>query len=190
MPGSMATAAPNPASRLYSAKAEIDDFMRRFLTFAKTDNAAARTAPKIVLRDGSLTSADLTGALEKLDILCSRLDVEATNMIQIEIQNEALRSLHQDRLRRHTQTLQDLVTLRVTLEDRCRDLELRLRVATTTRIGGRLGAAKLKRMMSKGKRVPHCLRCKPRGRPEPAPHSGSELVPPNSVSTDLQPTLA
>ena len=175
MPGSLATAAPDQGSRLYSAKAEIDDFMRRFLTFAKTDNAAARTAPKIVLRDGSLTSVDLTGALEKLDILCSRLDVEATNLIQIEIQNEALRSLHQDRLRRHTQTLQDLVTLRVTLENRCRDLEVRLRVATATRVGVRLGTAKSKRMLGKSKRVPHRLGCKPRAKPDLAPHPGIAL---------------
>jgi hypothetical protein len=151
MAGSTARTAPGQDSRFASARAEIDDFMRRFLAYAKTDNAAARAAPKIVLRDGQLTSADLTKALEKLDILCSRLDVEATNVIQIEIQNEALKSLHQDRVRRHAQTLQELEKARLSFETRCRELELRLRVAT--KVGGRLGPAKLTRLLEREKRT-------------------------------------
>ena len=153
MGGSIATTAPDQGSRLYSAKAEIDDFMRRFLTFAKTDNAAVRAIPKVVPRDGTLTVADLTSALEKLDLLCSRLDIEATNVIQIEIQNEALRSLHQDRMRRHAQTLKDLAELRLSLEARCRNLELRLRLATTIGPGGRLRAQKVSRLLKRENRV-------------------------------------
>ena len=153
MNGSIATTAPDRGYQCYSAKAEIDDFMRRFLTFAKTDNAVARTAPKMVLRDGSLTSTDLKMALEKLDILCSRLDVDATNIIQMGIQNEALRSLHDDRMRHHARTVQDLTHLRLALESRCRDLEVRLRIATGTRAGGRLGAAKLTRMIKQKERA-------------------------------------
>ncbi len=153
MGGSTASTAQDPDSRLYSAKAEIDDFMRRFLTYAKSDNAAARTTPKVVLRDGILETADLKGALEKLDTLCSRLDVEATNVIQIEIQNEALRSLHQDRMRRHAQTLKELADLRFALESRCRDLEARLRAATASRFGRCLGDAKLTRMIEREERI-------------------------------------
>lgn len=162
MGGSAATTAQDHSSRHYSAKAEIDDFMRRFLTFAKTDNVAARTEPKIGLRDGALTSADLTGALEKLDIMCSRLDIASTNAVQIEIQNEALRSLHQDRIRNHAQVLQDLSDKRLALESRCRDLELRLKTTTSTNLGRYLGAAKLSRILERDERI---SRCKPKPRP-------------------------
>ena len=161
MGGSMASAALESDSRHYSAKAEIDDFMRRFLSYAKTDNAAATTTPKVELLDRAVTSIDLADALEKLDIMCSRLDIASTNAVQIEIQNEALRSLHQGRIRNHAQVLQDLSDKRLALESRCRDLELRLKTATSTNLGRYLGTAKLSRMLKRDGRI---SRCKPKPR--------------------------
>ncbi|MGI3903706.1 MAG: hypothetical protein ACRYGP_14535 [Janthinobacterium lividum] len=175
MGGSAATTAQDQGSRPYSAKAEIDDFMRRFLTFAKSDNAVARTTPKVVLRDGILDSADLKGALEKLDTLCSRLDVEATNVIQIEIQNEALRSLHQDRMRRHAETLKELADLRLALESRCSDLEVRLRAATAGRNGRGLGGAKVSRMTQREKRITRRRTCRPKVRTDRKSCPGLDL---------------
>ncbi len=153
MGGSAAITAEEQSFQFYSAKAEIDDFMRRFLSFTKPDNATARTTSKAVLRERSLTSSSLTDALEKLDVLCSRLDVEATNVVQMEIQNEALRSLHDESVRQHARTLQEFRRVNLELESRCTDLELRLRVATSTAIGGRLGAAKLTRVLKNEVRV-------------------------------------
>lgn len=153
MGGSAAVTAQEQSFQVYSAKAEVDDFMRRFLAFAKSDNAAARTTSKAVLRERSLTSSDLTDALEKLDILCSQLDVEATNGIQIKIQHEALRSLHDNSTRQQDRTLQEFEKVNLALEIRSTDLELRLRVATMTRIGRCLGVTKSARMLKRKFRV-------------------------------------
>lgn len=121
--------------------------MRRFLALARSDHSAAQAVPRITPRHGTLSAVDFTGALDKLDILFSRLDIEATNVIQIRIQSEGLRSLLEDRMRHHARTLSDLADLHRSLELRCKEMDLRFRVATATEAGKHLSSAKLGRMI-------------------------------------------
>ncbi len=149
------SAGPDKGSHRYSAKAEIDDFMRRFLAYAKTENAAARAAPtRILLRDGALTSSDLKTALDRLDLLRAQRETETTNLVQFEIQNEALQSLHRDRMRRHADELRVLDDARRTAEALCATLSGRLRIAETLTPGRRLSAAKQARLLKRDRRPP------------------------------------
>ena len=158
MSGSTESAVSGQNPLHQSAKAEIDDFMRRFFAYAKKDNAAARAKAEISLRNGTLTSVDLETALRRLDILCLRpksqaTDIQATDIMESEVKNEALQSLHQDQVRRHAQTVQDLEQTLRAYEARCQTLELRLRAGVRT--GGSLSAAKSRRLMKREKRAAH-----------------------------------
>ena len=96
-----------PVEKRYSAKAEINTFMRRFLSHVKQENAQARDVQLPPIRNEILNHDKFANALEQLDLLLSHFDLARIKVVQLEIANDSSRRSYEEELRTYSSAIDE-----------------------------------------------------------------------------------
>ena len=96
-----------PAEKRYSAKAEINTFMRRFLAHVNQENAKARDKHPLRGSDNVINHSDLNCALEKLDSFLSHFDIARIKIVQLEIAVESSRRSYDEEIRSYSSAIDE-----------------------------------------------------------------------------------
>ena len=96
-----------PLEKRYSAKAEINTFMRRFLAHVKHENAQARDVQLPPIRNKALDYDKFANALEKLDLFLSHFDLARIKVVQLEIANDSSRRSFEEEVQTYSSAIDE-----------------------------------------------------------------------------------
>ena len=96
-----------PVEMRYSAKAEINTFMRRFLAHVKQENAQARDVQLPPIRNEILNHDKFANALEQLDLFLSHFDLARIKVVQLEIANDSSRRSYEEELQTYSSAIDE-----------------------------------------------------------------------------------